>query len=1221
VFTNLKNIHSRILQFLLLLAAAQNAGAQTTELLNPIGVLPTPAGEIFDASNVEWDVHIGGLGRSCALGTYPLSMRWHANQTLRHARIQGNIADELSQIGVGEFCNNSVGLWIGDNAANATVDGIRIDGAWDAIRVTGTNAADFTITNSWVSDNRSRCFQNLNGSSGSINDSLFEGCFNGIYVGGTSPSNTLLLDSVLLQVAAFDAVSKPAVTVTGDGSGNVLFGSSGAPNLVIKNSVFAYDSPFLIAEISQLTNMIGDSSGRISSCNNNQLLWSSQDLDFSNDDWYPRELKQLRGCFEVISGLHAKVEWDRKRCEWINKHPDAVTDGAAGSTRRNSNDLLATCNVSDIAELDILAGPLYIVDNVYNDEGVQFRRFADNKVYDASYSEFMLNNCLVENPDDFPGDRGVKGCADQSSITPKPVNYYPISLRGAQNTIVRPLVLGEVPQSALWHLTYVNSTAIFLGAEAINSKVYGARINNSWDAIRLKADNFVISDVYVTGGRDDCIENDFNKSGQIIDSLFDGCNFGLSMRQSSATTNAELTETVLIDGLLMRMTEHRELQDERDSDSEVFNVLRYPFKVGANSAGVEIYNTVFAFDGAEFHPHGGNQLKTVLVPNPALGIDKLKGCGNNKILWMDSDELPAELTEFTIPSCFEVITGVEARNVWESARCEWLDAHPETITRRMEHEPIACSLPEITSISSTATTITLGESVTLASTVTASYEDIQWRSSLDGAIAVNGLKPNFDTLTVGEHNIIAEVTNAEGAKAYAETTVNVIAPNHAVSLSSDLAWPLTEGDITNLSAILVGGLATDYLYQFEFRNVDSDVSWQALNPFAETASQQWNTNGENGNYRLRVTAQHKLDSSFELSSHIMVYINSDNPVLIDAQGINFDGGKIEFCDDGTDSSTNHDTNNVYHCDQAASSDADDVYIASGFTVKMNTDQNPLLVASAILGAEGRLEGDLLSYSTVALGAKAEINGNVTSTTSVALGVEAVVTGRLDNIFTQALTITAGSTLALGANAIVNGNVQAATTIAVGANGEVNGNVNALTTVALGADAIVYGNVDAGTTLALGANAYVTEDAIAGTTVALGAGAYVLGNVTSRRSSVTLGVAAYVMGTTTAASTATLGAGAYTCNSVNAPSAATLGVGSFVDGDLNATTMTVAAGSFVTNDIIGTTGTLGANACYGNNFNATTKTQDAGAGKCGENEVHSYNGTRSDTLNNDFKNCT
>jgi hypothetical protein len=83
----------------------------------------------------------------------------------------------------------------------------------------------------------------------------------------------------------------------------------------------------------------------------------------------------------------------------------------------------------------------------------------------------------------------------------------------------------------------------------------------------------------------------------------------------------------------------------------------------------------------------------------------------------------------------------------------------------------------------------------------------------------------------------------------------------------------------------------------------------------------------------------------------------------------------------------------------------------------------------------------------------------------------------------------------------------------------------------------------------------------------------------------------------------------------------LGVGSFVDGDLNATTMTVAAGSFVTNDIIGTTGTLGANACYGNNFNATTKTQGAGAVKCGENEVHSYNGTLTDTLNNDFKNCT
>lgn len=82
----------------------------------------------------------------------------------------------------------------------------------------------------------------------------------------------------------------------------------------------------------------------------------------------------------------------------------------------------------------------------------------------------------------------------------------------------------------------------------------------------------------------------------------------------------------------------------------------------------------------------------------------------------------------------------------------------------------------------------------------------------------------------------------------------------------------------------------------------------------------------------------------------------------------------------------------------------------------------------------------------------------------------------------------------------------------------------------------------------------------------------------------------------------------------------MGAGSFVDGDLNATTITVATGAFVVKNINGTTATLGANACHGGDFNATTKTQGAGAGQCGENAAHSYNGYRSDILNNDFKEC-
>jgi PKD repeat protein len=303
-------------------------------------------------------------------------------------------------------------------------------------------------------------------------------------------------------------------------------------------------------------------------------------------------------------------------------------------------------------------------------------------------------------------------------------------------------------------------------------------------------------------------------------------------------------------------------------------------------------------------------------------------------------------------------------------------------------------------------------------------------------------------------------------------------------------------------------------------------------------------------------------------------------------GINFDGAAVPHCDDGTTTNVNNHDNGTYYCDFAAGSSANDIYIASGFTVQMKAGQNPLNAASAILGANGKLEGNLVSASTVAMGAGATINGNVESGTTVAMGVEAVVTGDadlLDRLNTHAdgsnLAIYAGSTLALGANATVDGAVQAVTTIAVGAEGS------------------VVGNVYAGTTVALGANSSVTGDVTAGTTVALGADSHVNGDVASTTSTVTLGVNSYVTGTTKALKAgATLGAGAYACKTVEAVTA-TLGAGSFVRGDLLATTMTVAAGSFVTEGMFGTTATLGADACYGTLIVATTITLGAGAGQC------------------------
>jgi cytoskeletal protein CcmA (bactofilin family) len=331
---------------------------------------------------------------------------------------------------------------------------------------------------------------------------------------------------------------------------------------------------------------------------------------------------------------------------------------------------------------------------------------------------------------------------------------------------------------------------------------------------------------------------------------------------------------------------------------------------------------------------------------------------------------------------------------------------------------------------------------------------------------------------------------------------------------------------------------------------------------------------------------------------ITTLIASTFSLAANAAGINFDGKNVENCIfDGILS--------TYYCNGLQSNDSHDIYIASGFTVDMDssvlisvpsydtTDKSDgtLNAASAILGANAKLEGNLNSATTVALGAGADIQGNVTSGTTVALGAGATMTGRSNNVSGETWAILAGSTLALGAEAIVTGDVKAETTIAVGADGQVDGNVTAGTTVALGANATV-GQLDDD-----GKPTGDSRNVTAGTTVALGADAIVTGNVESTSSSIAVGVKGEIHGYTKAASSATLSADAFSCGNISGTTA-TLGAGAFADSEIDVVTATLGANSYVSDKLTATTATLGAGACYGSKVTGLIPTLGAGAGQCG-----------------------
>ena len=847
--------------------------------------LPAPDHETFDAHAATWQVHIGGDGtQSCNSGTYPVLMRNYSGQTFLHGLIAGNIPSEVDTYG--KICSSSAAILIRDTATNSTIEGVRIDGAYDAIRATTTGADNFTIKNTWISNNRARCLQNLSGVNGLISDSLFEGCSTGINIGSTdanSTNNQLSIEGLLLQVSPYNIS-------TGFESGNILVGNSKAPSLAITNSTFAYSFEDVYDGSETVLAYIGNGSDKLATCENNQLLW------MPNED-SPAAFSTLAPCFELISGLHAKKTWEQKRCHWINEHPPrALMPEAEKSVRRLPTDEI-NCDENTIDGWVILPDGDYSDDDVYNAEGIQFRKYTNDVVYDASATRFVLNNCSVHNPENFPGilgdsehdSRSEVGCAfladNPDHPNRIPLNRYPILMGGANTVLLKPLIDGQVPQQFNFQLSYYNSAAILIDSAAANSKIYGARINQSWDAIRVKGDQFIISDVYSTNTRDDCIENDSYRSGKILDSLFDACSVGLSIRNPNTDINTEETELIIMDRVLMRMTAHK-------TSSSIFDIVNsskvgglHAFKAKGTSPSIAVHNSTFAYDANKLL--GANQLSTMLgtADNPS---SKLNACSNNKILWFNSDEPPSEFDN--LPTCFDVISGIEARNSWEAERCDWINRHPKTNVRRFDNELDECALPEISSLTASTSTLISGDTLTLNVVINDpdnenfKDEDILWFSSLDGELIALDSSPaqgnsiSTNSLSVGTHKIRVQVTDASGAKAHQEITISVEAPPANLTLVSDLPSPLNLGNQLLLSANINGDQATNYLYTFQLKRDTNNALWETLQTYSTVTTVTWDTSTYPGKNTLRVIAKYIADDSVKLKSKKIFWVNQASPV-------------------------------------------------------------------------------------------------------------------------------------------------------------------------------------------------------------------------------------------------------------------------------------------------------------------------------------------------------
>lgn len=245
-------------------------------------------------------------------------------------------------------------------------------------------------------------------------------------------------------------------------------------------------------------------------------------------------------------------------------------------------------------------------------------------------------------------------------------NSYPIDIRGGADVcLLGGLVRNTNPLRIRWGDLYRrgNAAAVIFGDSPMpRFTVEGIRIAGAWDGIRPRANapDFTVRGVWLSGVRDDCIENDNLNSGVIEDSLFDGCYVFLSASTKDRKNGSG--EVVEVRDNLIRLQPfywaHYEGPRFQPGHKGLFKWMSFFDGTRSKSPKLKIINNIFLVE------QPGN------LPAAAMGIPhgKLAECNNNIIVWLGRGDYPAKL-----PDCFTIVRDI---SVWNEARSTWLSNHP-----------------------------------------------------------------------------------------------------------------------------------------------------------------------------------------------------------------------------------------------------------------------------------------------------------------------------------------------------------------------------------------------------------------------------------------------------------------------------------------------------------------------------------------------------------------
>ena len=239
---------------------------------------------------------------------YPLTIEDQARVTL----VGGLFLSRVPQASEwrASYCNSAAISF--RRAPDSRVDGVRIAGAWDAIR-SASGSPGLKISNSWISNVKDDAVEDDYLHSVAIEDSLIDGAFQLLSVKpassskiGDSSANLVTLSGVVFRLSEYPYKGKQLF-------GALAKSEERSPRIAIRNSVLAVD----YAGGRTYPHFWETSWEKIAGASNNLFLWLS-------DAPIPDAVPPPPAGFTVLRGQAARDAWNKARTNWINCHPNVA---------------------------------------------------------------------------------------------------------------------------------------------------------------------------------------------------------------------------------------------------------------------------------------------------------------------------------------------------------------------------------------------------------------------------------------------------------------------------------------------------------------------------------------------------------------------------------------------------------------------------------------------------------------------------------------------------------------------------------------------------------------------------------------------------------------------------------------------------------------------------------------------------------------------------------